>query len=140
MDIQSATWGVKSNVKEELTHIMDTFTTVRPQVDAQMRDKDDYKRKFDKEKVPFDWTLVARIHQGAVGLAKYAMTMMLTSIQGVDPHPDLLSLMEQALRFAFKCHQFAGGFDPESTQAFVSLSTSLQSMQDAQYESRSHDA
>ena len=45
-------------------YMQDTFTTVRPQVDAQMRDKDDYKRKFDKEQVPFDWTLVARIHQG----------------------------------------------------------------------------
>ena len=38
---------------------------------------------------------------------------------------------QQALRFAFKCHQFAGGFDPEATQLFVTLSTSLQTAQEA---------
>lgn len=39
--------------------------------------------------------------------------------------------MQQALRFAFKCHQFAGGFDPEATQLFVTLSASLQAAQEA---------
>ena len=47
-----------------------------------------------------------------------------------DPHPDVLALMEQTLRFAFKCHQFAGGFDQEATHLFVSVSQSLQTMQE----------
>jgi hypothetical protein len=39
--------------------------------------------------------------------------------------------MELALRFAFKCHQFAGGFDSEATQLFTGLSSALQAMQEA---------
>ena len=38
--------------------------------------------------------------------------------------------MEQTLRFAFKCHQFAGGFDQEATHLFVSVSQSLKTMQE----------
>ena len=47
-----------------------------------------------------------------------------------DPHAEVLALMEQTLRFAFKCHQFAGGFDQEATHLFVSVSQSLQTMQE----------
>jgi hypothetical protein len=121
-------------------------------------------------------------------MAKYAMSMILTSVEDVEPHDDVLSLMEmvclcippslslaslarslspslspslwhcpvsapfrfrslyyisvsahwidtraplQALRFAFKCHQFAGGFDAEATESFISLSTALKGTQEA---------
>ena len=66
-----------------------------------------------------------------MSLAKYAMSMILTATQAVDAHPDALAVMELALRFAFKCHQFAGGFDSEATQLFTGLSSALQAMQEA---------
>ena len=131
LDVQRDSWCAKSNVRDELYHVEDALTAVRAQLDQFLRDQDECKKRLNVEKVPFDWSLVQRIHRAAVALAKYAMSMILTSTQSVDPHPDAVAMIEQALRFSFKCHQFAGGFDNEATQLFVSLSTALQSMQEA---------
>ena len=100
-------------------------------MDQVMRQKDECDTRLSRDKVPFDWGLLKRIHEAAVSLAKYAMSMILTATQAVDAHPDALAVMEQALRFAFKCHQFAGGFDSEATQLFTALSSALQAMQEA---------
>ena len=64
MDVKATGWSARSSVKDELAHAVEVFTTVRPQADNVMRDKDDLKRKFDAEKVPFDWAMYKRIHHG----------------------------------------------------------------------------
>jgi len=59
-----------------------------------------------------------------------ALCVLLRDPSPQDPHAEVLALMEQTLRFAFKCHQFAGGFDQEATHLFVSVSQSLKTMQE----------
>lgn len=45
---------------------------------------------------------------------------------GEEAGRQLFDLVENALRFAFRCHQFAGGFDGETTQLFVALKSVLE--------------
>mmetsp|Transcript_30876 Transcript_30876/g.82762 ORF Transcript_30876/g.82762 Transcript_30876/m.82762 type:complete len:131 (+) Transcript_30876:525-917(+) len=90
-------------------------------------------RKFRADRIPFDFARVKKVQVGAVGLAKYAMNMVLTSHQGLldkDTPPEqaaaqIDTLAEPALRFAFRCHQFAGGFDEEANRLFMQLRSLL---------------
>lgn len=131
MDPEGPAWTPKSNVKDELLQVVEKFDVVRPQVDARTRSKDEVQRRLDAEKVPFDWSLLDKIVLVSVGLAKYAMAMMLSAYedlaQQVGPAAvtRMESVLEKTLRFAFRIHQFAGGFDQETTELFTKLNSIL---------------
>jgi hypothetical protein len=78
--------------------------------------------------VPFDLDLITRAKIAPLALAKYSMRMVSASHQKITEAeeaaaaaalPTMLILVDRVLKFAFQCHQFAGGFDREANALFA---------------------
>jgi len=82
-------------------------------------------KQFD---IPTDWMLdsgmIRKIKVASVKLAKKYMNRIsieLESMGSPEKEPALEFLLLQGVRFAFRAHQFAGGFDEETMHAFEEL-------------------
>lgn len=82
-------------------------------------------KEFD---IPTDWMLdngmISKIKVASVKLAKKYMNRIsieLESIGSPENEPAQEFLLLQGVRFAFRAHQFAGGFDEETMHAFEEL-------------------
>uniref|UniRef100_A0A6U5CB22 Uncharacterized protein n=2 Tax=Hemiselmis andersenii TaxID=464988 RepID=A0A6U5CB22_HEMAN len=135
LDFTTPQWGVKSNVRDELQHVIDKFDAVRPVLDSLHRQQDDLAKKYKAERVPFDFDCIKEVHKSAVGLAKYSLRMIDKSHKTLAEQVGnevaiqrLETLIETALRFSFRCHQFAGGFDAEATRLFASTNGLLDTL------------
>jgi len=128
MDPEGEGWTARTNVRDELLQVVEKFDAIRPQVDARVRGKEEVARRLAGERIPFDWSLINAIQLVAVTQARYVLAMMLEAIHGLQQQmgdaaaSKVEQLAEQALRFAFRCHQFAGGFDQQTTELFSKLS------------------
>ena len=80
--------------------------------------------------MPFDLDLITKAKIAPLALAKYTMRMVSLSHQKIAEAeeaaaaaalPTLLILVDRVLKFAFQCHQFAGGFDREANVLFAQL-------------------
>ncbi|XP_010262661.1 PREDICTED: protein CHUP1, chloroplastic-like isoform X2 [Nelumbo nucifera] len=77
--------------------------------------------------IPVDWLLdsgaVGKVKLSSVQLARKYMKRVASELDAMDrpeePNREFLHL--QGVRFAFRVHQFAGGFDAESMRAFEEL-------------------
>ncbi|KAI3420493.1 uncharacterized protein J3R85_012804 [Psidium guajava] len=93
-----------------------------------LRTRESLMRNCKECQIPVNWMLdngiISKIKIGSVKLAqKYmkrvAMELQLKATADKDPAMDYMLL--QGVRFAFRIHQFAGGFDSETMQAFEEL-------------------
>ncbi|XVF23049.1 hypothetical protein REPUB_Repub13aG0004400 [Reevesia pubescens] len=93
-----------------------------------LRTRESLMRNCKEFQIPTDWMLdngiISKIKLGSVKLAKkymkrVAMELQLKATLEKDPSMDYMLL--QGVRFAFRIHQFAGGFDCETMQAFEEL-------------------
>lgn len=76
--------------------------------------------------IPMDWMLdtghvISQIKLASVKLAMKYMKRVSAELETVDCGPEEEELIVQAVRFAFRVHQFAGGFDVETMRAFQEL-------------------
>ncbi|KAL0906018.1 hypothetical protein M5K25_024478 [Dendrobium thyrsiflorum] len=75
--------------------------------------------------IPRDWMLdsgiVSQIKLASVKLAMKYMKRVTSEISAIACGPEEEDLMLQGVRFAFRVHQFAGGFDVETMRAFQEL-------------------
>ncbi|CAL9225955.1 unnamed protein product [Arabidopsis halleri] len=90
------------------------------------RMKESAATKFKSFQIPVDWMLETGItSQIKLASVKLAMKYMkrvsaeLEAIEGGGPEEE--ELIVQGVRFAFRVHQFAGGFDAETMKAFQEL-------------------
>ncbi|KAM7275246.1 hypothetical protein ACFE04_017112 [Oxalis oulophora] len=92
------------------------------------RTRDSLMRNCKEFQIPTDWMLdngiISKIKLGSVKLAKkymkrVAMELQMKAAMEKDPAMDYMLL--QGVRFAFRIHQFAGGFDSETMHAFEEL-------------------
>lgn len=104
------------------------FEQQQPQIDWYLRNAEELASSFSKHGVPFDKDIVKKVRESSVGLAKYTMGMLLTGRERVRQGGDepaslahITSLALSGVKFSFKCHQFAGGFDQEATNLFDKL-------------------
>ncbi|OMO73734.1 protein CHUP1, chloroplastic-like protein [Corchorus olitorius] len=93
-----------------------------------LRTRESLMRHCKEFKIPTDWMLdngiISKIKLGSVKLAKkymrrVALELQLKATLEKDPSMDYMIL--QGVRFAFRIHQFAGGFDSETMHAFEEL-------------------
>ncbi|KAG0448670.1 hypothetical protein HPP92_027709 [Vanilla planifolia] len=101
---------------------------VEQSVYALLRTRDMAASRYRDFGIPTDWLsdsgVVGRIKLASVQLAKKYMKRVASELDALsssekDPNREFLLL--QGVRFAFRVHQFAGGFDAESMQAFEEL-------------------
>ncbi|KAL9236826.1 hypothetical protein vseg_011452 [Gypsophila vaccaria] len=81
--------------------------------------------RFKSFHIPVDWMLdtgfVSQIKLASVKLAMKYMKRVSAELEMVGGGPDEEELIVQGVRFAFRVHQFAGGFDVETMTAFEEL-------------------
>ncbi|OVA13278.1 hypothetical protein BVC80_289g20 [Macleaya cordata] len=81
--------------------------------------------KYKGFRIPTEWMLengfVSQIKLASVKLAMKYMKRVSTELEAAGGAPELEELMLQGVRFAFRVHQFAGGFDVETMRTFQEL-------------------
>ncbi|XP_010925699.1 protein INCREASED PETAL GROWTH ANISOTROPY 1 isoform X2 [Elaeis guineensis] len=81
--------------------------------------------KYKGFQIPWGWMLetgfVSQIKLASVKLAMKYMKRVSSELEAIAGGPEEEELMLQGVRFAFRVHQFAGGFDVETMRAFQEL-------------------
>ncbi|CAL9122329.1 protein INCREASED PETAL GROWTH ANISOTROPY 1 isoform X3 [Musa acuminata AAA Group] len=82
--------------------------------------------------IPWEWMLesgyVNQIKLASVKLAMKYMKRVSSELENIAGSPEEEELMLQGVRFAFRVHQFAGGFDVETMRAFQELKDKAHSL------------
>ncbi|XP_057841601.2 protein CHUP1, chloroplastic [Cryptomeria japonica] len=93
-----------------------------------LRMRDMAMARYKEFQIPTDWMLdtgiVSKIKFASVKLAKKYMKRVAVELESKvcsEKEPAQEFLLLQGVRFAFRVHQFAGGFDAESMRAFEEL-------------------
>ncbi|XP_022892487.1 protein CHUP1, chloroplastic-like [Olea europaea var. sylvestris] len=93
-----------------------------------LRTRDSLMRHCKEFQIPTDWMLdtgiLSKIKFGSVKLAKMYMKRVATELQSKgtsDKDSSMDYMLLQGVRYAFRIHQFAGGFDAETMHAFEEL-------------------
>ncbi|CAK9157955.1 unnamed protein product [Ilex paraguariensis] len=101
---------------------------VEQSVYALLRTRDMAVSRYREFGIPVDWLedsgVVGKIKLSSVQLARKYMKRVaseLDALSGPEKEPNREFLVLQGVRFAFRVHQFAGGFDAESMKAFEEL-------------------
>ncbi|KAL8143956.1 hypothetical protein V2J09_016988 [Rumex salicifolius] len=81
--------------------------------------------RFKSFHIPVDWMIesgqISQIKLASVKLAMNYMKRVSAELETAGGGPDEQELIVQGVRFAFRVHQFAGGFDVETMRAFQEL-------------------
>lgn len=135
IDSESDSWSGKNSIGEELQQVIDKFDAYQPAVEWYLRSADDLRRQYSQYQIPFEFSLLKDLTVASVALAKYAMTMVLTAYDRLKelqeqgdpraPKAQVEGLLQQGLKFSFRCHQFAGGFDDEANGLFARVHDAL---------------
>ncbi|MED6132772.1 hypothetical protein PIB30_021899 [Stylosanthes scabra] len=114
---------------------------VEQSVYALLRTRDMAISRYREFGIPVNWLLdsgvVGKIKLSSVQLARKYMkrvTSELDTLSGPGKEPAREFLILQGIRFAFRAHQFAGGFDAESMKAFEELRSHISCQEGAENE------
>ncbi|KAK8604442.1 hypothetical protein V6N13_099384 [Hibiscus sabdariffa] len=109
---------------------------VEKSVYALLRTRDMAVSRYREFGIPVNWLLdsgiVGKIKLSSVQLARKYMKRVaseLDALSGPEKEPNREFILLQGVRFAFRVHQFAGGFDAESMKAFEELRSRVHSTQ-----------
>ncbi|KAL5722295.1 Protein chup1 [Ranunculus cassubicifolius] len=101
---------------------------VEQSVYALLRTRDMAISRYREFGIPTNWLqdtgVVGKIKLSSVQLARKYMIRVaseLDALSGTEKEPNREFLLLQGVRFAFRVHQFAGGFDAESMRQFEEL-------------------
>ncbi|KAF9596358.1 hypothetical protein IFM89_009706 [Coptis chinensis] len=78
-------------------------------------------KKYKTFSIPTNWMLDNGIKGASVKLAMKYMKRVSAELEYVGGGSEREELILQGVKFAFRVHQFAGGFDTETTRAFEEL-------------------
>ncbi|KAJ7570171.1 hypothetical protein O6H91_01G108800 [Diphasiastrum complanatum] len=107
---------------------------VEQSVYALLRTRDMAIARYKEYRIPTQWMLdsglIGKIKLASVKLARQYMKRVLSELGAIgdtsEKEPLKEFLLLQGVRFAFRVHQFAGGFDAESMQTFEELRSRAQ--------------
>ncbi|KAG0454739.1 hypothetical protein HPP92_023688 [Vanilla planifolia] len=89
--------------------------------------------RYNNFQIPCDWMqdsgVISQIKLASVKLAMKYMKRVTSEIEAIDGGTEEEDLMLQGVRFAFRVHQFAGGFDAETMRAFQELKDKARKLQ-----------
>lgn len=107
---------------------------VESSVYALLRTRDMAVSRYKEFGIPVNWLqdsgVVGKIKLASVQLARKYMKRVaseLDAMDGPEKEPQREFVVLQGVRFAFRVHQFAGGFDAESMKAFEELRSRISS-------------
>ncbi|KAF0889643.1 hypothetical protein E2562_030124 [Oryza meyeriana var. granulata] len=107
--------------EEALKKMYSLLEKVEQSVYALFRTRDMAISRYREYGIPVDWLYDSGVIKlASVQLAKKYMKRVATeldALQGTEKEPNREFLLLQGVRFAFRVHQFAGGFDEEGMKA-----------------------
>jgi len=122
----------------ELTQLGRAMDAIVARIDPLMRTREADQAKFQASNLTFDHSLVGKVSQSTVILARRACTLALSLVDrwgkdkvGVEPMPVVVSsLLMNAAQFSFRVYQCAGGFDKETKELFTNVNEDIQKEND----------
>ncbi|XP_006663710.3 protein CHUP1, chloroplastic-like [Oryza brachyantha] len=130
--VSSFTDDPKLPCEDALKKMYSLLEKVEQSVYALLRTRDMATSRYREYGIPVDWLsdsgVVGKIKLESVQLAKKYMKRVATELDallGTEKEPNREFLLLQGIRFAFRVHQFAGGFDEESMKAFEELRSKM---------------
>ncbi|KAF3432575.1 hypothetical protein FNV43_RR27315 [Rhamnella rubrinervis] len=124
----------KLSCEAALKKMYSLLEKVEQSVYALLRTRDMAISRYREFGIPVDWLLdsgvVGKIKLSSVQLARKYMNRVaseLDAMSGPEKEPNREFLLLQGVRFAFRVHQFAGGFDTESMKTFEELRSRVHS-------------
>ncbi|XP_062181360.1 protein INCREASED PETAL GROWTH ANISOTROPY 1-like [Phragmites australis] len=101
------------------------FEKLEHGVYSLVRMRDGAMSKYRGYQIPWEWMqdtgIVSQIKLQSVKLARKYLRRVSSELEAIQGGPDEEELMLQGVRFAFRVHQFAGGFDGDTMRAFQDL-------------------
>ncbi|CAN6445384.1 unnamed protein product [Victoria cruziana] len=132
--VSSFTDEPKLSCEAALKKMYSLLEKVEQSVYALLRTREMAISRYRDFGIPIDWLLdsgvVGKVKLASVQLARKYMKRVATELDvlsGPDKEPTREFLILQGVRFAFRVHQFAGGFDAESMRAFEELRSRVNS-------------
>ncbi|CAL0308006.1 unnamed protein product [Lupinus luteus] len=126
----------KLSCENALKKMYSLLEKVENSVYALLRTRDMAISRYKEFGIPGNWLsdsgVVGKIKLSSVQLAKKYMKRVaseLDILSGPEKEPTREFLVLQGVRFAFRVHQFAGGFDTESMKAFEDLRSRIHNTQ-----------
>ncbi|KAM1055675.1 hypothetical protein ACFX13_029876 [Malus domestica] len=93
-------------------------------VSSTERTRESASKRYRDFQIPWEWMLdtglMGQMKLSSLRLAKEYMKRIIRDVESGECHREE-SLLLQGVRFAFRVHQFAGGFDSETVLAFEEL-------------------
>ncbi|CAN6327199.1 unnamed protein product [Urochloa humidicola] len=116
------------------------FEKLEHGVYSLVRVRDGATSRYRGYQIPWEWMqdtgIVSQIKLQSVKLAMKYLRRVSSELEAIQGSPDEEELMLQGVRFAFRVHQFAGGFDGDTMRAFQELKVKASTFQ-SQRESQS---
>ncbi|XP_062232205.1 protein INCREASED PETAL GROWTH ANISOTROPY 1-like [Phragmites australis] len=115
------------------------FEKLEHGVYSLVRVRDSAMSRYRGYQIPWEWMqdtgIVSQIKLQSVKLAMKYLRRVSSELEAIQGCPDEEELMLQGVRFAFRVHQFAGGFDGDTMRAFQYLKEKASTFQ-LQWESQ----
>ncbi|XP_042511785.1 protein CHUP1, chloroplastic [Macadamia integrifolia] len=126
-NLKSEVWSFQDNHKHSVSLALKRIQSLQDRLERSVHNaektRDSARKRYREFQIPWEWTLdtgmIGQLKISSVRLAKEYMKRVVNELQTSEcPKEDI---MLQAVRFAFRVHQFAGGFDGETMHAFEEL-------------------
>ena len=124
--------------EDELRMMETYFDKVCRVLDAQARTVESDEKRFNKHGVPWDRNAGKAVKHASLNLADSYLKRVLTESTAASARANeaqsarTQELLTKGVRFAFRVHQFAGGFNAETLKSFEAVSTQLKGIVQAQ--------
>lgn len=115
------------------------FEKLEHGVYSLVRVRDGAMSRYRGYQIPWEWMqdsgIVSQIKLQSMKLAMKYLRRVSSELEAIQGGPDEEELMLQGVRFAFRVHQFAGGFDGDTMRAFQEIkekASTFQSQRESQ--------
>ncbi|BAT81510.1 hypothetical protein VIGAN_03124800 [Vigna angularis var. angularis] len=127
-NLESEVSSYEDNPKEPLCQTLRKIQALQDRlersVSAKERMRESISKRYRNFHIPWEWMLdsglIGQMKLSSLRLAKEFMKRIAKEIESNELLQED-NLFVQGVKFAFRAHQFAGGFDPETIQAFQEL-------------------
>ncbi|RAL43330.1 hypothetical protein DM860_012471 [Cuscuta australis] len=127
-NLESEILSFKDNPKQQILQSLRKIQTLQDRLERSVgnveRVREGTSKRYKELQIPWAWMLesgfVGQLKLSSLGLAKQYMGKITNELKCREP-PQRGDLILHGVRFAYRVHQFAGGFNTETVKAFEGL-------------------
>ncbi|KAJ9698730.1 hypothetical protein PVL29_007672 [Vitis rotundifolia] len=127
-NLEAEVSSFEDNTKQPLTQSLRRIQALQDRVERSVANmekmRDGASKRYKEFQIPWEWMqntgLIGQIKLSSTKLAKKYMKRIIKEMQSTECSQED-NLMLQGVRFAYRVHQFAGGFDVDTMHAFEEL-------------------